>query len=424
MRLEPEKALAAGDLFVACAGFKQAARDSAEEAPWARLLLVASRDPRCLDEDAGNALAGWARGRLGWTDAVGEWDAAHGLHVDPAPLSPSSRLRVALHGENADAVRVAAEAALESDPADDFARAVLARASLDAGNLAEAIAHAEGQPGAALSRLHAQALDEAGDFEAAAVAYEQAGFSLHAAAILYQSLGRPEEARAYFDDPVPPVAIHRGWMALLSGIPPVKSGLDDSPESGLIRALAGEPVDVASLPGDEAAVVQARLSGDLSRLDAAIARVPAREVLHRARIGVLRERGRDATDAVRAWTNLDPVTVFLTGNADRREAPWAAIVPYTWAALAVVPQGRDDVGDAFRAALAEPTRAARDEALAHLQADHPGLRGLARIRAQLDRDQLDASALAGLELTLSRLDGPAPFIVPGPTHLDAAAASR
>ncbi len=424
VRLDPEKALAAGDLFVACAGFKQAARDSAEEAAWARLLTVAARDPRCLDDSAGNELVGWARGRPGWTDAVGEWDAAHGLHVDPATLSPASRLRVALQGADDETTRDAAEAALESDPGDDLARAVLARAALDAGNLAEAITHAEGPSGASLSRLHAQALDEAGDFEAAAAAYVRAGFSLHAAAILYQSLGRPDEARAYFDDPVPPVVIHQGWMALLSGSPPATTGLDDSPESGLIRALAGEPVDLGTLPGDEAAVVQARVSGDMSRLDAAIARAPAREVLHRARLGILRERGRDAADALRAWTSLDPVTVFLTGNADRREAPWAAIVPYTWTQLGAAPAGRDEVGEAFRAALAEPTRAARDEALAHLQADHPELRGLARIRAQLDRDQLDDASLAGLEWALSRLGESSPFIVPGLTHLDAAAASR
>ncbi|MBM4365560.1 MAG: hypothetical protein FJ102_05050, partial [Deltaproteobacteria bacterium] len=125
-----------------------------------------------------------------------------------------------------------------------------------------------------------------------------------------------------------------------------------------------------------------------------------------------------------AWTALDPMTVFLTGNADRREAPWSAIVPYTWNELAVVPAGRDELGGAFRAALEEPTREARDEALAHLQADHPGLRGLARIRAQLDRDQLDQNALITLEARLSRLDGKAPFVVPGVTDLDASAASR
>ncbi|MBM4391803.1 MAG: hypothetical protein FJ090_11830, partial [Deltaproteobacteria bacterium] len=128
--------------------------------------------------------------------------------------------------------------------------------------------------------------------------------------------------------------------------------------------------------------------------------------------------------ALAAWTALDPATVFLTGNADRREAPWPAIVPYTWHELAVAPSGRDELGGAFRAALEEPTRHARDEALAHLQADHPELRGLARIRAQLDREQLGQDALTSLEARLSRLDGKAPFVVPGVTDLDASPASR
>ncbi|MBM4393720.1 MAG: hypothetical protein FJ090_21550, partial [Deltaproteobacteria bacterium] len=284
VRLDPDRALAAGDLFVACAGAKQAARVATSEAEWARLLTVAARDPNCLDEADGNALAAWGRGRPGWADAAGEWDAAHGLHVDPASLSPAARLRVALQDGNANATRAAAEAALEADPGDDLARAVLTRAAIDAGNLAEAIARSEGRSGATLSRLHAQALDEAGDFGAAAAAYERAGFSLHAAAILYQSLGRADATSAYFEDPVPPVAIHRGWMALLASELPLTAGLDDSPEASLLRALAGEKIDVDELPGDEAAVVHARLSGELARLDAAISRAPAREVLHRARI--------------------------------------------------------------------------------------------------------------------------------------------
>ncbi|MBM4369276.1 MAG: hypothetical protein FJ102_23895, partial [Deltaproteobacteria bacterium] len=40
VRLDPDRALAAGDLFVACAGAKQAARVATSDAEWARLLTV------------------------------------------------------------------------------------------------------------------------------------------------------------------------------------------------------------------------------------------------------------------------------------------------------------------------------------------------------------------------------------------------
>lgn len=422
--IDAERAMRDGNHFVACAALKQRVRATADEADWARLLTTAARDPACLDEASGEALARWAEGRPGWANAVGEWDARHGRAVNPVDLSPHARLRVALNGTDAAAVLGAAEAALRADPADDFARAVLARAYTRAGDLAPAIEVCGNGENTELSRLRAAALDEAGLHEEAARAYAQAGLGLHAAAVLYQSLGRPDLAVAYLDEPIPPVALHRGWMALLAGRPPDTAALDRGPEAQVLRAAAGEAVDLSGLPGPEAAVLHALATGDTAALSASIAAHPRSEVLRRAELLALRLHGLDSSAAEAAWTALDPSTLLLAGNPGRREAPWAAFLPPEQVGegrLAGVPApgGHDEVGEAWRAALLEPSVEARDEALRHLQADHPDLRGLARIRAQLALGHLDTDGLIALEARARRGPPGEPFAVPGVTGVAA-----
>ena len=402
-------------VFVACAAVKQRLKRDNRDDDWANWLLVGARDPNCLDADTGNALAAWGRGQPGWTDAVGEWDAGHGLYVDVATLSPSSRLRVALTGTDAGAVLAAAHVALGGDPNDTFARAVLAREQLRLGELTEAIATATPPDTPELARLRATALDDAGFFEEAVAAYADAGLGLHAAAILYQSLGRQAEAEGYLDEPVPPVAIHRGWMALLAGLPLQAAGLDQGPESLLLRGIAGERVDLAAVPGPEAAAALALSTGTTSALWPHVARHPHAEVLRRAEILALARHGLDSGAARAEWAALDPSTVLLAGNPARREAPWAAVVPGDWSSLPAVPppSGADEIGDAWRAALAEPTAEARDRALAHLQADHPELRGLARVRAQVAAGFLDTEQLLALDAGARQGRPGMPYAVPG-----------
>jgi hypothetical protein len=221
-------------------------------------------------------------------------------------------------------------------------------------------------------------------------AYDAAGFTLHAAAVLYQSGGpsRDAEALARMDEDIPPVAIHRGWLAALRGQPIALAGLDDSPEATMLRALAGIPSAPAALvddPGLEPMLVRARTSGDLTKLDAALALAPDSDVLLRAELGIRHTRHLDLAHALAAVAAADPDHVRLTGARVHREAPLAAIVPWTWAELAhdlplPAMAGRDAVGEAWRAAIVLPDED-RAGALDALQADHPELRGLARIRA-------------------------------------------
>lgn len=389
VRLSPDEALREGRHFEACVGFKQAAKKTLEEPPWRGLLLVAARDPSCLPPEAGASLATWAEGREGWADAVGEWEAGHGLWVDSAPLSPPSRLRILLRGTDQNAVIGAAGAVLADAPNDPFACAVLVQDAIDRGELDEAITLCPGAKGGAVARLHAQALDDAGRLTEAVAAYDAAGLTLHAAAILYQDVpDRDAEARQRMDEDVPPVAIHRGWRAVLRHEPIELRGLDASPEATLLSALAGVPAAVSALkelPGPEALVLRARLTGDLFALESELDRAPTSDVLLRANLGIRLERGVDLSPALRRLAAVDPDHVRLGGVRARREAPWAAIVPWTWADLGAraelpVFAGHDEVGDAWRAALAL-SDVNRALALTALQVDHPELRGLARLRA-------------------------------------------
>lgn len=389
VRLDPDGALRDERNFEACIGYKQAARADLGEAGWRGLLLVAARDPNCLAMEDGVALAAWARKREGWRDSVGEWDAGHGLSVSPEGLSPGSRLRVLLRGADQPAVVRAALDVLLSDPEEPFACAVVVRDALERGELRQAASVCAGVTSSSVVRLRAQALDEAGRFDEAVAAYDRAGLTVHAAAVLYQDVpARAGEALQRLDEPIPPVAVHRGWRAVLRQEPIDLSGLDGGMEATMLRALAGVPAALAalpSLPGLESLVLHARLTGELSRLDGELREAPTSDVLLRASLGIRLERGLDPTEALRWIAAADPDHVRLGGVVARREAPWAAIVPWRWSDLAAraphpVLAGTDAIGTEWRRA-ADLSLGEREAALAALQASYPALRGLARVRA-------------------------------------------
>lgn len=391
VRLDVEGALRDGRHFEACAGLKQRVRAAdAPEADWVALLTVTARDGTCLAAPDAERLAGWARGRDGWTDALGEWDAAQGRPVDPAALSAPARLRVLLRGKDQAAVVEAAGEALRALPGDPFACAVVVRDAIERGELEEALGHCPEVRTATLGRMRAEALEEAGRFEEAAAAYDAAGAAVHAGAVLVQEVpARDADGLARLDEPVPPVALHRGWRAVLRGEPVELGGLDDSPEATLLRALAGVPAAVEALPAQDtlpARVLHARLTGTPDALAADLGASPPSDVLLRADLGIRLERGLPLAPALERLRAVDGDHVRLLGVVDRREAPWRAIVPWTWADLAARTElpaagGSDAVGEAWRDAMALDDVEARNEALTTIQADHPELRGLARFRA-------------------------------------------
>ncbi len=390
VKLDAERAFRDANYGEACAALKLSLAAADPPPPnWPLLLTVASRDPSCLTLAEGDSLAAWGHDRPEWRDAVGEWEAAHGLYVDPATLSPGARLGVLMRGEESAPVVAAAAEVLADDPTDARACRILVQDDVDRGELLGALARCPDVHTPALLQLRASALDEAGRWSEAVAVYDAAGFSLHSAAVLYQEgSGRDEDIEHRLDEPVPPAALHRALWDILRGRPPRVSGLDESPEAQLVRALAGDPASVANLPdlpGLEPRVLHARLTGNVEALDALLAADPDNEVLWRARLGVAHERGLDAHDALARLRERDGDHLRLRGSTPRREAPWRVLVPSTWSALAaqfpgLAALGEDDVGRSWRAAQ-KLSEAQRSAALAELQAGHPELRGLARVRA-------------------------------------------
>lgn len=388
MRLDPNEALVRDRMFEACVGFKQRIKADAESVDWPNLLLVAARDPNCLTVEQGDKLSAFGLGKPEWRDAVAEWTAGHGgggvaVSQPAGELSASTRLRLALRGVDAVAVRTAAGEALQANPKDTFACAILVRDAIDRGELAEAESVSHCADTSEMVRLRAEALDAGGRYEDAVAAYDKAGFSLHAAAILYQSLNQPEAALFRMTEPIPPVAIHLGWMAVMRGETPDVSGLDASPEATMLRAIAGDAkalAELADLPGIEPKLLGAWLAGDHELGGKVIALVP---FSRRALITVWRTFPVQEMD----WVPLamaDGDHLDLAGDPGRREAPLAGIVPEPdrrHPEISPRSGGRDEVGAAWRAALKlDPI--SRDQALSELQAAHPELRVLARVRAR------------------------------------------
>ncbi len=386
-RVEAAVALREGRDGEACRALRARLAADSAEAEWSTLLVVAARDPNCLPVVDAERLATWGRGREGWADAVGEWDAAQARPVDLGRLGPGARLRVALRGDDQAVVVRTAEEVLRADPTDPFACAVLVRDAIERGELEEAAGHCSEVHTPAVGRLRAQALDEAGRVDEAVAAYERLGLTVHAGAILVQERPGPD-AESRLAEPVPPAALHRGWGAVLRGVAPSLEGLDASPEATMLRALAGDVSareELAGIELIEARVLRARLEGIPDLLATDLAASPTSEVLLRADLGIRLERGLDLGPARARLAALDPDHVRLTAHGGRREAPWRALVPWTWADLAaradLAPSAAsDEVGERWREAQALPA-AERAERFAELQEDHPTLRGLARVRA-------------------------------------------
>jgi hypothetical protein len=390
VRLDAATAFREARYGEACAALKvEAARGPVAEVQWSTLLQVAARDPSCLDAADGAALAEWGRPREGWRDATAEWDASQGLFVAVEGLSPGSLLTVLLHGEAAGPVVEAAKRVLAVQPSDARACAIVGQDELARGELEAAIARCPTVKTGSMRRLRAAALDEAGRIDASLAEYDAAGFALHGAALLYQQrVDRDDEVERRLDERVPPAALHRAWWDVLRGRPPRVAGLDESPEATLVRALAGDVPSIAALPqlpGAEATVLHARLTGQLDPLDALLAADPDNDVFWRARIGIAVERGLDTGASLAALAERDADHIRLRACETRREAPWAVIAPWSWSALAsklpgLGAAGDDEVGRSWRSAETLPP-GERSAALAALQAEHPELRGLARIRA-------------------------------------------
>ncbi len=389
-----------------------------EEEPFRLLLLASARAPGgamgdgsagCLTREHGDALAAWAAGEPSraesWRGARAEWVASRG---DPAAADAllaerghdGSRMRVALAIGDGARASDAAEGALLADSGDALACRLVAALALDAGDAAQAIevAACGGTASPVLERVRAEAYDAAGAHEAAIACYLAMGAPTHAAAILYQELpARRAEANALLADGGPAEALHRGWLALLDGRPPLLDGLDDSPPADLLRALA-DPAssDVLSrlAPDDPvAAVVRARVAatrGDARGVDAALAPAliadPASEPLHRARVALRLQIGGDVRGALAEWGAQDPDHVRLRGARDGRHRPWIAIAPWSWDDLARVtrdpraradaPMGSDVVGAAYRAAVRRPATTDRLDALEELYRSDSRLRGV------------------------------------------------
>ncbi|MFZ5482583.1 MAG: hypothetical protein ACOZNI_37820 [Myxococcota bacterium] len=359
---DPLAALLREDHAAACRGFAARARQG--EDAWLGLLTAAARGGACLSDADGDALAAW--GGPEWAGARAEWAHRRGRPVALTEGFPASRLRIAVAKGRFD--RDLADAALAEEPRDGLACWIVARASLEAGDLLAATEQAacDGTRNAKLSRVIGEALDAAGDVEGAVAAFREAGADEHAAAVLLAE-GRLAEARALAT--APPAVLLRGWIDHAEGRPVDVAPLGDTPEERILTALAtGDAGRLDGLDGPEAAVARARITGDPSGLARAIAADPALEPLHRAAKAL---GGRSAWDAV------DPDHARLRGARGDRDLPWAVIAP--WPPLPA-PRGEDEIGRAWRAAVALPDRTARIDALAALQAAHPELVGLAAAR--------------------------------------------
>lgn len=382
--------LRADNAPAACDAFAQAIRNRGGEAEWRGLVVASARSEGCLSIADGDALCAWAKGKSAWVDACGEWESSRGRPVDVRALGPAARFRVALRGTDHAAAVEAAEGALLENQTEVAACRFLAADTLARNDLRDLEALPPCGSGPQAARPRGIVLDRAGQYLAAVNVLVDAADPIRAAAILYQSVGGADanvRAAELLVGSEPPVVLHRAWMAILDGKPASLDGLDGSPEGTMVRALSGDAAAIArlqELPGPQASVLAARLTGDFSNLDHALEAEPDAEPLLRANIGVRLAAKKDAAEAIARWTGRDPDHVRLRGGCVNRDQPWAAIVPWSWAELRAQatigePTGTDAVGDAYRAARAL-TGAARVKALDALQVAHPELDGLAAER--------------------------------------------
>lgn len=418
-----EDALRGEQAAAACTGFlaRVHAAPAPVEADWIGLLRASARASNCLADADGDLLYAWATDpaappsrREAWRGAVAEWLARRGRDAEAVAVlgvagEDSARMRVALARQDTAGAREAAEGALLVDPHEVLACWLVGSAALGDGDVLEALeaARCGGSEAPQLRRLRADALARAGLVDAAVEAYVAAGARVHAAALLLEE--RPErrdEARSLLADGGPAAALHLAWLALVEGKPPSLQGVPSLPAAQRLLAVAdplgvGEDVLAAlRAAGDaRAAVALARAlaargdaAGAARVLEQAVAKEPAVEPLHRARVALLREFGRDVGPALAAWAAQDPDHVRARGSGEIPDVPWRALAPWSWREAcgprqdsrcsASAPSGRDAVGDALRQALSEPG-SGRLDALAALQSQHPECHGLARLRWEI-----------------------------------------
>lgn len=420
-RSPPEAALREERPGEACRGYKdRLQKDAKDEGAWAGLLVVSART-NCLSRADGDALALWAatRDAAMWSGPRAEWLAMKGEEEAARALLPAAsadaRLRVGMRLGDGALILDAAEDVLIQTPGNLMACRTIVNQLMQRGDLFAALEEARcGGVGAPdLQRLAGVALDLAGMTEEAEKIFREGRASVHLATLLYQenpTVERLEEARKLLaEDDMPPARLHQGWMTLLGqGPPPALESLGDNPDSQLVRAalrfadISDEELDdLSNGPGAAPFLLQARIAAAkgkkslaLSALKRARERDPTFEPLFRGGLGVLLALKEDPSAWLADWKALDPDHVRLRGPRDRREVVWPALVPWSWTELArqnsvlpaefPTPEGKDSVGDAWRAAMALPDRNARLDALSALQRDWPSLHELAGYRYRME----------------------------------------
>lgn len=326
-------------------------RVRAEEAR-ALVAVLGADSPRARLVPAARA---WAR--LSQDDPVGALEA---LKRDEGTLEGRwARLRaLLLLGQEAGAE---ADALLQLDPGHTEACEVGARLALAAGDLAGVRARTRaclsaGARSPVLYRLLGDASDAAGRYAEAAAAYAQAGAILHGAAIVLQEgLDDPRGlVAAALADPAPPAALFAVWAGLLRGeLPAAQEAarrLDAAgvpgPEAGLAVAAArlaggdarGALERVGGLGSAEALVLAGRARALLGEdaeageaFDQALRAEPWNLAAHREHLAwTAARRPSDLLEAARALAAVDPLTLGLSRDWRRRDAPWAALAPSPW----------------------------------------------------------------------------------------------
>jgi hypothetical protein len=413
---------------VACQAFKSQLQASPkEENAWVGLLVASARAP-CLSVEEGDRLQAWAATQdLNiWAGARAEWllhrgDEAGARSLLPA-APPDARLRLAMQlGEGEMAVE-AAEAVLLQWPGTLMACRVLVTTAMQKKDLFRAIEEAEcnGAKSSDLQRLAGVALDIGGDRAAAEELFRDSRSFVHLAVLLAASPSTPERLQEAVsllsEDEAPPALLHRSWLFLQGKGPALTeaqiAALQGNPDMSLVKAAVRmdqlsdvELEALSDLPGAAPAVMQARiatLKGNTALAKAALERARQREPyfepVFRSVVGGMLDLGLDPAPALAWWAGLDPDHIRLRGLEDRREVCWEVVAPWSWKELAERgikrpdPSGSDEVGQAFRAAMALPDRNSRLDALAEIQHQNTDLLELARIRYQIEAGLLDSSA--------------------------------
>jgi len=311
-------------------------------------------------------------------------------------LALSARLRA--QRELGQDPAAAALALHQAAPADQEACEEAARAALAEGDLAGADAviqacQAAGVHHPPLDRLEGDVLDAAGEPAAACAAYLRAGTRLHAAAIAIQDDAcgaglSPDQVAAALAEPSPEAALHATWAAVLDGSPDRArqqlTALAALPQADgppyrlaaaaallLVGDAAGSLNALRQLQSAQAEVLRGRALAVLGQdtqaaaaLERAVVAAPWAEAAHRERLAIVARVAPEALPAALAdWQAADPVALALSTEEPDRLAPWGALAPDAWPAVARLagPQA-DRQALAERLLVATPGAAGSDAA--------------------------------------------------------------